>query len=172
MKSYVIHHESSVERNDIIEALKQKTGAIVVDAVWLDDRVRGCLFSHVKVAERAKQDAPGKPYLVFEDDCELLKDIDEILSNLQEADITYLGYNDQSEDKQILYGTHAMVISPPVRELILEVAPQVNQPYDHFLSFLANYFKMRIAKPSYEEREASVRQKKGLISTITGGKRE
>lgn len=171
MKAYIIHLDQSFDRNGLVQDLQQKTGAEIVKAVHSSDGRLGCLVSHLKVALKAKQENPEKSYLVFEDDCVLLEDIDVILNKFNIADITYLGYNSSSYNKNescmYFYGTHALLISPKVRDLFIENLLDCNEPIDHKISKLIKKFNLSVACPTQECCEMYAMQQKGLLSTIT-----
>ena len=176
MKAYIIHNQDCEDRRDIVEHLQTSTGAEVVEAVWMKNPVLGCIYSHLKVAVKAKQDNEKKPYIVFEDDCDLLEDIDVILAHFQEADIVYFGYNDMGFDKYgmfpYFFGTHAMMISPKARDILLEhCLEHPGLPYDHIVSRLIKQFNLSVEFPDFEDKEKFAVQRKGLISTITGNRR-
>lgn len=171
MKAYIIHHDQCLDRKDSVQELQQRTGAEIVDAVWEDDRVKGCKLSHMKVAWQSKQDNPNKPYIVFEDDCEILEDNDVILSSLPDADVVYFGFNSMGYHKEgkypLIFGTHALKISPKARDVILHYAEWSQEPFDHILSKLCHSFHLTVSHHDWSNRETYVRQRKGLISTIT-----
>ena len=176
MKAYIIHHDQCLDRKDSVQELQRKTGAEIIEAVWEENRVKGCKLSHMKVAWQAKQDDPEKSYLVFEDDCELLQDIDVVLSSLSDADVVYLGFTDIGWDHQggykLLYGTHAVKMSPKARDIVLQYADWSSEPYDHILNRLAQSFNLTVAHHDWHKRESFARQRKGYISTITGNPRK
>ena len=171
MKAYIIHHDQSTERKQIVQDLQKKTGAIIVNACWFPDHEKGCTLSHLKVALHAKKNAPDESYIVFEDDCELLEDTKMIFSKFSAADVFYLGYNDVGRNEKgdkLIFGTHALMISPKARELLLNYEDIFSKPFDHALSELCTKEKLHVVYPEYDKREAYARQKKDIISTITG----
>jgi hypothetical protein len=172
MKAYILHHDQCLDRKDIVQDLRQKTGATVLEACWEEDRNHGCSLSHMKAAWQAKEDAPDRHYLVFEDDCDLLEDIDVILNSFQPADVTYLGYNGLSVKDGLVFGTHALLLSPRARDVILHYADWSNEPFDHILSKLCRSFSLTVEKPSFRDKERFACQRKGLVSTITGAPRK
>ena len=168
--SFVIHSPTHTDRNEIVEDIVNKTGAIQFQSYLLSDPVRGCLASHVGVAKLAKSLHPESHYLVFEDDCELL-DWQIPIQDASGYDVVYLGYNDKCE--WATFGTHALLISPKARDLIIEKVllwspVDKKSAYDHLLSRLCREEGLKVCMPKYEMRESFCRQKKGLKSTITG----
>ena len=168
--SFVIHSPTHTDRNEIVEDIVNKTGAIQFQSYLLSDPVRGCLASHVGVAKLAKSLHPESHYLVFEDDCELL-DWQIPIQDASGFDVVYLGYNDKCE--WATFGTHALLISPKARDLIIEKVllwspVDKKSAYDHLLSRLCREEGLKVCMPKYEMRETFCRQKKGLKSTITG----
>lgn len=173
--SFVIHSPTHTDRNEIVEDIVKKTEATQFQSYLLSDPVRGCLASHVGVAKLAKSLFPDKHYLVFEDDCELLDQWKLPLQDASGYDVVYLGYNDKCE--WATFGTHALLISPKARDLIIEKvllwAPtDKKSAYDHLLSRLCREEGLSVCMPKYEMRESFCRQKKGLKSTITGNIRD
>ena len=168
--SFVIHSPTHTDRNEIVEDIVNKTGATQFQSYLLSDPVRGCLASHVGVAKLAKSLHPESHYLVFEDDWELL-DWQIPIQDASGFDVVYLGYNDKCE--WATFGTHALLISPKARDLIIEKVllwspVDKKSAYDHLLSRLCREEGLKVCMPKYEMRESFCRQKKGLKSTITG----
>jgi len=176
--SFIIHSSCSPERQELVDALVAETGAEVVEAVWYpDDPKKGCRESHKKVAQLAKEKAPDASYLVFEDDCELVSERWYFpLVAGDDVDLIYLGVNGYGTffGDVYSYGTHAMIVSPKVRDLILEKTDSlVNRVYekgafDHILNKICYDNDISVWRPGQREGERWVRQKKGLVSTITG----
>lgn len=143
-----------------------------MEAIVLPNRVEGCFRSHQKVAQLAKELHPSLPYLVFEDDCMLEDGWDALLSQSKFADMLYFGYTEASRDT--IFGTHALWISPTLRDLFLEhgevYAFQVRFHWatDWILPKLCQEFHLNVFRPTYELREKWAYQKKGLTSMITG----
>ena len=172
MKAYIIHSSSCIERKEVVDQLIQKTGGEIVEAVMLPNRVEGCLRSHLKVAQIAKEKEPTEPYMVFEDDCILEDGWDAILSQSQYADFLFFGYTEASRDT--IFGTHALWINPKLRDLFLEkgeeYAFKVRFPWaaDWVIPKLCQDYKLNVFRPAYDLREKWAYQKKGLKSQITG----
>ena len=173
--AFVIHHNSTTERKDLVDDIVKKTGAIQFQSYLLQDRVVGCTFSHIGVAKLARSMFPDKSYLVFEDDCVLLDDWDYIVKTFPDYDILYLGYNSRTPDK--VFGTHALYISPKGRDAIISLAEgQVEEvfrkePYDWLLSDLCREKGLSVCIPKVEMKDNWCVQKKGLVSLITGKER-
>lgn len=172
MKAFIIHSSACQERREVVDELVKRTGGEVVDAVMLENRVEGCMRSHLKVAALAKQVAPNEPYMVFEDDCILEDGWDGILSQSQFADLLYFGYTDANKDT--IFGTHALWISPRLRDLFLEKGEEytfkvrASWAVDWIIPKLCQDFKLNVFRPTYELREKWAYQKRGLTSQITG----
>ena len=172
--AFVIHHKACQERHEIVEKLCQQTGATIFPAILLSDGVEGCRLSHIEVARLAKQKYPDQHYLVFEDDCVLAPHWGEMIDTFK--DLVYLGYNDKCD--KATFGTHALLISPLMRDIIINVANQdyvvlkFQGKFDWILSYLAKAFEVKIKLPQYDDRNKYCWQKKGLRSLITYAIRE
>jgi hypothetical protein len=176
--AFLIHSSSCPERNDVVEMLQLECDAEVVEAVWYpNDPKKGCRESHKKVAQIAKEKYPEASYLVFEDDCELVSPrwyYPSIAGGT--VDLIYLGVNGYGKFNGDLYsyGTHAMIVSPKVRDLILEKTDDYvdavweKGAFDHILNKMCYDNQITVWRPPEREMERWVRQKKGLKSTITG----
>lgn len=168
---FIIHSPTSTDRVEIVKTLQKQTRATVVAATMLPNGKDGCRASHLAVARLARGLHPTKPYLVLEDDCELLEGWEEALL-ATDADIVYLGYNDRST--KVLYGIHAILISPRLRDAILKDTEALKDDvddkgaFDHILAKLLAIHHFKVASPPFEDRERWCRQTKGLKSTITG----
>lgn len=176
LPAFVIHHSAHSERDEVVKQIQEKTKAITFEAHILPDRVRGCLFSHIGVAKLARSLYPTSSYLVFEDDCELSDDWDKLLADVSGVDVCWLGYTDKCD--WATFGTHALVLSPRARDLVIEKACLYGKDtfeknaYDHILSKMAREEGLKVAMPPYDRRKEFCRQKKGLVSTITGRVRD
>ena len=179
--AFIIHSSCCPERNDLVEMLQDETDAEIVEAVWRpDDPKAGCRESHKKIAQMAKDQNPNASYLVFEDDCEFVSQrwYFPFLSG-DEVDLIYLGVNGYGTFNGNLYsyGTHAMVVSPKVRDLILEKTDEyIDRVYekgafDHILNMMCYDHNISVWRPPPREVDRWVRQKQGLTSTITGNVR-
>jgi hypothetical protein len=176
--AFIIHSSFCSERNKLVEALVEATGAEVVEAVWYpDDPKKGCRESHKKVAQMAKEKAPNASYLVFEDDCELVSERwNYPFIAGEDIDLVYLGINGYGKffGQMYSYGTHAMLVSPKVRDLILEQtdlkAKEVwdKGAFDHVINKICYDNNCTVWRPTAKDGERWVRQAKGLKSTITG----
>jgi hypothetical protein len=186
LPSYVIHNYKQVDRKEIVEKLIEATGAKVVEAVWSkEDPVWGCRESHKKVAQIAKEEYPDSAYLVFEDDCEIVDSsfLRLILDHL-DVDILYFGVNgfcvhSKPFPLEHSWGTHAMMITPKARDLFLEKEaeylkmefPLGNHPYDQLMCVMAEREHLNVWKPNEQLMNKWVRQKPGLVSSISGSVR-
>lgn len=168
--AYVLHNDSCSERAPIVKELVAKTGAIRFQSFLLDDRVMGCLMSHVGVAKLAKARHPDSPYLVFEDDCELF-DGWEQMRDVSGVDVVWIGYTDRCEWGT--FGTHALRISPKARDKIIELSEHYGKEthaknaFDQVLSLICRKEGLSVAMPKYELREEFAKQKRGVVSLIT-----
>lgn len=169
--SFVLHNSASTERDAVVDELVKKTGATQFQSYLLDDKVMGCLESHLGVAKLAKALHPTSDYLVFEDDCELF-DGWEQMRDVSGIDVVYIGYTDRCE--WATFGTHAVKLSPKARDKVLELAHEVGKTthakfaYDQVLSKICRQEGLSVAMPKYEMREQFAKQKRGLVSLITG----
>lgn len=176
--SFVIHSSLSSDRNELVEKIVKETGAEVVEAVWYpDDGKKGCRESHKKVAQMAKDRAPEASYLVFEDDCEFVSDrwyYPTVAG--EDLDLVYFGVNGYGKffGQMYSYGTHAMLVSPKVRDLILEQTDDLvdkvyeKGAFDHILNKICYDNNCTVWRPTAKDGERWVRQAKGYKSTITG----
>lgn len=145
---------------------------MIVEAVVLSNPIEGCMRSHMKVAALAKERHPSESYIVFEDDCILEDGWDSILSQSQFADLLYFGYTHASKDT--IFGTHALWISPRLRDLILEKSEEyafkvrAQWAADWVIPKLCQDYHLNVFRPTYEHREKWAYQKRGLTSQITG----
>ena len=168
--AFIIHSSKCIERQPIVKELQEKTGATVLEASLLENRREGCSTSHIRVAETAKKLYPSQPYLVFEDDCILNDNWKESLT--LSSDVVYLGYNNSS--KTTIFGTHALLISPKARDIILNHTRQHaldvydKWAFDWILSFLCHSYNLSVQLPSFDKRNLYCFQKPNLISQITG----
>lgn len=170
--AFVIHHSSHVERDEVVKDIMTKTNAVMFEAHMLPDKLRGNLMSHIGVAKLAKALHPDSHYIVFEDDCELLEDWTMPLQDVSGIDVIYIGYNDRCS--YATFGTHAICLSPRARDLFIEKAAFYGKETDranacdHVLSRMCREERLPVAMPKYDMKERFCRQKKGLVSTITG----
>lgn len=171
--AFIIHSSTfSADRKSYVTALQEETGATLVEATLLDNRLIGCSLSHLKVAQLANQMYPDSSYIVFEDDCVLTSDWKDGLRDLS-GDVCYLGYNDRGSDG-ILYGTHAMIISVKARQKILDYLPFLLQissfpAYDHLCWSIWKGSFCTVGAPICGFLWAY--QAKGILSLITGNPR-
>lgn len=181
--AYIIHNSQQVDRKEIVNALVKATDAIIVEAVWsTKDPVWGCRESHKKVARLAKEAHPDSAYLVFEDDCEILDPyfLDLIVENA-DVDLLYFGVNGFCTHKKPFvlkhsWGTHAMYITPKVRDLLLTKEsyylqmefPLGNHPLDQLYCVMEANENLKVWKPDERTMKRWVRQKPGLKSAISG----
>lgn len=174
MKAYIIHSKHSPERDDLVKDIVTRTHAEVMEAIFLEDRVRGCAWSHYMVAQNAKQFHPDESYIVFEDDCVLTKFYEDFVATFPSVDVTYIGYNDKHHGSDLIYGTHAVIMSPKARDVVLQHSLELVDekiPYDHILFHLIERFGLTRHYPPHGLRNAFAYQQPGLLSTITGNPR-
>lgn len=170
LPAFVLHNSASTERDEIVRELVKKTGATQFQSFLLDDRVMGCLESHLGVAKIAKALHPTSDYLVFEDDCELF-DGWEQMRDVSGVDVVWIGYTDRCEHST--FGTHALRMSPRARDKILELSysvgrrTQAKNAFDQVLSKICREEGLSEAMPKYEMREQFAKQKRGVVSLIT-----
>ena len=166
LPSFVIHNDSCVERYDLVKALKEKTNAVVFDAVMLENGKDGCRKSHIEVARFAKVSYPNSRYIVFEDDCVLSEDWEDVIEVSQDIDVVFIGVNDLCDD--IIFGTHALILSPKARDVIVEKTEECcslvsnTGAFDHILSYLIRKYNLSV------KIYRLAMQQEGLRSLITG----
>ena len=183
LPAYIIHNSNQIERKDIVDKLIQTTGAKLVEAVWnTQDPVWGCRESHKKVAKLAKEEHPESAYLVFEDDCEIMDpSFINLIPEHSKCDLIYFGVNGYCIHMEPFpikhsWGTHALYITPKVRDTILEKEsiymtmrfPRKNHPFDQLLCVMAFFEHWNVWKPDEAFMNKWVRQKPGLVSSISG----
>lgn len=173
--AFVIHSLEQSDREDIVQDIIKKTKATVIPAIMIKENgTKGCTLSHIEVAKMAKDAYPEQSYLVFEDDCILKDGWESVLEENQDCDLIYLGYNGLCE--HTIFGTHALYITPKMRDFIIEYAEQASSyvrliwAYDHILSLLSQVGGFKICIP--KEKDKYAYQKPGLKSYITGNIRE
>lgn len=168
--AFVIHKKDCSERIPIVCDLIDKTNATIVNAIYYEKNgKKGCRESHLLVAKCVKSSNPNSYYLVFEDDCVLKDGWEKALEKYEEYDIIYLGCNDVCV--HTIFGTHALIISPKVRDLIIQHTEEYskeNEAYDWILSAIIRNYKLKIKViiPNVAI------QKEGVISLITGNPRK
>ena len=167
--SFIIHASQSHDRDSLVKTLCHETNAEVVEAILLDNRLLGCCLSHLKVAHLAREQYPTLPYLVLEDDCVLHPGWREGVWDLS-GEIVYLGFNDK-HSTGVLFGTHAMLISPNARDYLIKHLEQkirsASVPaYDWLCWQLWIEGQFEVGYP--DEGNHYCEQKKGLQSLITG----
>jgi hypothetical protein len=182
LPAYIIHHRKQEDRKDLVQALVNLTGATIVEPVWMpEDAVRGCRESHKKVARLAKEKYPEKAYLLFEDDCEILDSTFlDLLKEHPDVDILYFGVTHYVNHTLPIpihqsCGTHAMMITPKARDIFLSKVddyltlpfPHGNHPVDQIYCVMEVKESFNVWKPDSKSVEKYVRQKPGLVSTIT-----
>ncbi len=189
LPAYIIHHTTQQDRQHLVDLLVKATGGTVVDAVWIpEDPIKGCRESHIKVARLAKETYPDSSYLVFEDDCEIIDPhFLNLLKEHPDVDILYFGVTNYSQHSLPFplyhsWGTHAMMMTPKARDLFLSKLdeylalpfPYNRHPVDQLYCVLEAKESLKVWKPSMnaysppcETIEKYVRQKPGLLSTIS-----
>lgn len=177
MPSFVIHLKSATDRLYLIEDLKQHTTALEIwDAV--PGGVRGCLMSHLTMYEEMLRRGESQ-WLVFEDDCEVLKAWPEFKVT---SDVFLLGANEYvncvrleltpegEEYAQVnrFWGTHAMIMTKEGAECILKAYRECHPsiPFDWLVNYAIE--KKGLNVKGFLECKKYVRQKPGLKSDITG----
>lgn len=180
--SFIIHSSCLPERKKLVDMLLLDTDAEIVEAVWLpNDPKKGCRESHKKVAQLAKEKAPNASYLVFEDDCELVSPrwYYPFLAG-DDVDVVYLGVNGfgKFEGNVYSYGTHAMIVSPKVRDLLIEKMDEYvdKVPDKGAIDWIVNKIcydhNCKVWRPTEKDKERWVRQARGIKSTNTGNVRK
>lgn len=174
--AYILHHSSTKEREQLVKNLQEQTGAIVFDPVWLPENPpRGCRESHVKLANTMKEINPDSPYIVFEDDCEIIDPgFYSLLSDHPHVDLLYFGVtqygtlNRYHNIPHCSFGTHAMYITPKARDIFLEHWNEIVQegiPHiDQIWNVIEHNYSLSTWKPQPQDRHRWVRQKPGLPS--------
>jgi hypothetical protein len=167
--AFLIHSSDSHDRDDVVKNILDEVNVEIVEAIVLDNRLLGCCLSHLKVAHLARQLYPNLPYLVLEDDCVLKPGWKEGVWDLS-GDVVYLGYNDK-HSTGVLFGTHAMLISPAARDYLIEHLEQSIRSskvpeYDWLCWKLWMDGKFEVGSP--DQKDLYCEQKKGLVSLITG----
>lgn len=181
LPAFIIHHENQDDRKDLVKALVEATNGTVIDPVWIpEDPVKGCRESHRKIALFAKEKFPDSPYLVFEDDCEILDPhFLDLIKEHSDVDILYFGVTNYCHHKLPFpvyhsWGTHAMMITPKARDIFLVKVdeylslsfPHKKHPVDQIFCVMEAEESLRVWKPDLKSMEKYVRQKPGLLSTI------
>ncbi len=163
---YIIHNSFQIERKPIVDKLKAITNAKVFEAIMLDDRVDGCRQSHIAIYNLVEAD---QSVIVFEDDCEI---IDELFMNLikdhsSTHDIIFFGTNRTftENNKVQVWGTHAMWISAHAKKCFFNHSP-ISKEIDNIWNEIIIKYDLKVWVPP--KTDMFVRQKIGLISTITG----
>ena len=168
MKSFLIHHSNCKERDGYVKTIVEKTNALVIDPVWCPYfPTLGCILSHIKVARLGEGG-----YYVFEDDCEIVEDF---LNIPLDYDIIYFGINGKAFQRRPIecmhyWGTHALYISERARKILIDnwekelevLYPKGFPAIDEILSVLI--VRHSLSFKIYD----SVRQAKGLVSSISG----
>jgi len=169
--AFIIHNSSQIVRRPLVDKLVQLTGAKVFEAIMLKNRVDGCRQSHNSVYKLVE---PHEPVIVFEDDCEVIDDsfMNLIKEHSSNYDIIFFGtvrtYIEHG--KLQIWGTHAMWISPHAKECFLNYTTTTTPEVDHIWNEVIVKHDLKVWVP--QKHDMYVRQKLGLISTITGTPRE
>ena len=174
MKSYVIHLESAVERKPYIEKIQSILPTEIFPAFFTPENGHlGCTASHLELYKRH----PNDGLLVWEDDCEILRDdiLDVVNRYKSDHDIVYLGVNSKFKETpkspEFSYGTHAMWLSPTAREKIQAMRHLVKtKEIDHLWNQTQQKFKLRAWRP--DPIDMYCRQAPRLLSYITNKTRE
>jgi len=172
MKRVIIHMSKATEREDLVQALVDLTGAEVFEAVVLPKNpVLGCAISHRTIYESVLvgEDAE-KGLLLFEDDCMIVDPsfLTLIEEKRTEYDLIYIGVNSTftKEGQLGSYGTHAMWISAKALRALMAHPPS-KKPIDHLWNDVAHAAKLKVWRPT--DPYQYVRQKPGLASYISRG---
>jgi len=174
MKSILLHLESAVERIPYIEKIQSILPTEIFPAFFTPENGHlGCTASHLEIYKRY----PSEGILVWEDDCEVLRDdILEVVERYKsDYDIVYLGVNSKFRDSpkgpELSYGTHAMWLSPTAREKILTMRQLMKtKEIDHLWNQTQVKFKLRVWRP--DPVDLYCRQAPRLHSYITNKLRE
>lgn len=141
----------------------------------------GCLLSHVNILE--KFPAKAQYICLFEDDAEGVGDFDGYLERVfaldKPADIIYLGVNEIVEGegtadagiKKVLrsWGAHAVLFNQKAAAAVLKTHNEyVKKGFALPADWLYNYAIKECDLMAYAPVAATIRQKPGLISKITG----
>ena len=183
---FLIAMLGSVERAENIAKLIQKFNPIIQRAILNNSPQVGNCLSHLQVARTAKLLFPNSPYLVLEDDAEVVDDkFWTLVEEHKDVDLLYFGYNNScSHYKPIpteyVWGTHAVLISPSARDAIIEKYDEVNNMefwtqyvgFDSMLTVIAHLAKLKSWKPAKEDRYKYICQKEGYTSFLSGCKRK
>lgn len=169
LPTYILHSSDSKDRDELVARLLDETNGYIVEAIILDNRLLGCCMSHLKIAHLSRKLYPNLPYLVLEDDCVLHPGWKDALCDLS-GDVLYLGYNDKASHG-VLFGTHAMVISPHAREYLIEHLEQAIKKttfpaYDWLCWQLWKEGEFVVDYP--KTKDVYCEQQKGLRSLISG----
>lgn len=164
--AFIIHNSSQIMRKHLVDKVVELTGASLFEAIMLKNRVHGCRKSHINVYKLVK---PDEPVIVFEDDCEIIDDSFMNLINEHSSthDLIFFGtVRTFYEDNKVqVWGTHAMWISPYAKQCFLKHRPTVPE-VDRIWNEVIIKHNLKVWVPP--QHDMYVRQKLGLISTITG----
>jgi len=159
METYIIHNEKIIDRNGLVEIIKNKTNAVVFPAILMEDGVEGCHSSHKQIYLKSKNDV-----LVFEDDCEILNEnFLEILKFKDQYDLIYIGINKKISSGS--YGSHAMWISDLAKKCFIDCNQSITFPVDIAWNNVEQQYKLKTYRP--EPVNKYVQQRLGLRSIIT-----
>jgi GR25 family glycosyltransferase involved in LPS biosynthesis len=156
-------------RRPLVDKLIELTGATIFEAIMLKNRVSGCRQSHITVYNLVKLD---DPVIVFEDDCEIIdKTFMKLINEHSSAyDLIFFGTNrtHTKNNKIQVWGTHAMWISAHAKECFFNHTP-TRPEVDEIWNEVIIKYNLKVWIPP--KHDMYVRQKLGLISSITGNPR-
>jgi hypothetical protein len=162
---------SAREREELVSSIIDLTNARMFEAIVTPDNGHiGCTSSHRTIYQRIPA---GEDLLIFEDDCEVLDPsfMEHVEMNKKDYDIIYIGVYGvfDTPDGYLTpsgsCGTHAMWISSRALNAFLNTETHIKE-IDHIWSFIEYKHNLRVLRPTPFDR--FVRQKRGLISYITG----
>ena len=197
---FVIHRQQDIERESCIVDLEAWIGTKIQREEGIDGSIYqhwwhpwtgtttpaeiGCLMSHINVLNKFPEKA--KYICLFEDDAEGVGDFDGYLERvfaLGEPDIIYLGINEIVEGEETAdtgikkvsrtWGAHAVIFNQKAVTAILKTHNEyINKGFALPADWLYNYAIKECNLTAYAPIVATIRQKPGLISKITGKMRK
>lgn len=184
--SFLITMPGVKEREDQVKHLQEKFNPHVIKAITNENPARGNCLSHAQVARFAKLLYPDLPYLVLEDDAQVVDPkFWTLVEEHKDVDLLYFGYNGSCHhtipvETEYLWGTHAVLVSVKARDAILEHFDDVSNlefwtdkvGFDSLLTVIAHKAGLTTWAPPKEDRYKYICQKEGLTSLISGNKRE
>ena len=183
---YLIAMTDNADRKQTIQALVDRLDPIVVEAIKDANPWVGNCLSHLRVAELAKKEFPESSYMVLEDDAVIRDEkVWSLVEEHKDVDILYLGYNGLCNhtipvNTEYVWGTHALVVSPKARDAIIDTFETIltlkfwttKIGFDSMLTVVQSVAKLTSWKPPFHERYNYICQKEGLVSMLSGTKRQ